>query len=70
MITKMFEHLMGKPMDDYIDDMVVKSKQEPNHLKDLAEVFAILKKHQLRQNAAKCAFRVSSSKFLGHLVTQ
>ena len=54
MITMMFEPMMGKTMDTYIDDMVVKIKQESDHLKDLAKVFAILKKHKLRLNAAKC----------------
>ena len=57
-------------MDAYIDDMVVKSKKESNHMKDLAEVFSILKRHKLRLNATKCAFGVSSRKFLGHLVTR
>ena len=61
---------MGKNMDAYIGDMVVKSKKEPDHLKDLVEVFKILKEHKLRLNAANCAFGVSSNKFLQHLVTQ
>ena len=61
---------MGKTMDAYIDDMVVKSKTEPDHVRDLTEVFAILKKHKLRLNVAKCTFGVSSGKFLGHLVTR
>ena len=69
MITKVFIHLMGKTMDAYIDDMVVKSKKILNHLKDLSEVFEILKEHKLRLNIAKCAFRLSSGKFLVHLVT-
>ena len=43
MITKMFMHLMNKTMDAYIDDKVVKSKNELDHLKGLAEVFEILK---------------------------
>ena len=70
MVTKMFEPIMGKPMDAYIDDMVVKSKREPDHVKDLTEVLEILKKHRLRLNAVKCAFGINSGKFLGHLVTR
>ena len=70
MITKMFKPLMGKNMNTYIDDMVVKNKGEPNHLKDRTEMFTILKEYKLRLNATKCAFRVSSNKFLGHLVTR
>ncbi|XP_057464946.1 uncharacterized protein LOC130754714 [Actinidia eriantha] len=57
-------------MDAYIDDMVVKSRKESDHLRDLSEIFAILRQHKLRLNAAKCAFGVGSGKFLGHLVTR
>ena len=60
---------MVKAMDAYIDDMVVKNKKEPDHVRDLAEGFAILKKHKLRLNTTKYAFGVSSEKFLRHLVT-
>ena len=69
MITKMFKPVMGKTMGSYIDDMVVKSKKKLDHVRDLAKVFAILKKHKLRLNATKCAFRVSLKKIMGHLVT-
>ena len=61
---------MGKTIDAYIDDMVVKSKKEIYHVRELTEVFTILKKHKLRFNAMKCAFGVNSRKFLGHLVTR
>ena len=57
-------------MDAYIDDMVIKIKEKPDHIRDLAEVFAILKTYKLRRNAVNCAFGVSSGKFLGHLVTR
>lgn len=56
-------------METYIDDMVVKSMLASDHLAHLAEAFAILKKHKLRLNAEKCAFGVSSGKFLGYLVS-
>ncbi|GFY97528.1 hypothetical protein Acr_12g0000690 [Actinidia rufa] len=67
MVTKMFEPILGKTMDAYIDDMVVKSEEEPNHIRDLTEVFDILKRYKLRLNAVKCAFGVNLGKFLGHL---
>ena len=56
-------------MEAYIDDMVVKSKDKNDHLRDLGEMVQILKKHKLRLNASKCAFGIGSSKFLGFLVT-
>ena len=45
-------------MEAYIDDMVVKIKDENDHLRDLGEMFQILKKHKLRLNVSKCAFGV------------
>ena len=56
-------------MKAYIDDMVVKSKQIKEHLADLGETFLVLREHKLRLNASKCSFGVSSSKFLGYMIT-
>ena len=61
---------MGKIVDACIDDMVIKSKKELNHMKDLTEVSSILKEHRLRLSTTKCAFWVRLGKFLGHLVTR
>ena len=69
MITKMFELQLGKNVDVYIDDMVVKSKLVFKHLTDLTSIFEILREHKLRLNASKCSFRVGSGKFLGYMVT-
>ena len=69
MVTKMFKEQLGKNMEAYIDDMVVKSKVVENHLTDLVETFETLRKHRLKLNALKCAFGVSSGKVLGYLVT-
>ena len=65
----MFKSIMGKNMDAFIDNIVIKIKKEPDHIRDLAKVFTILKKHKLSLNVVKCAFKVSSGKFLGDLVT-
>ncbi len=70
MVTKMFSELLGKTVEVYIDDMVVKSVQGTDHLEDLRQVFSILRRHSLKLNASKCAFRVGSGKFLGFMVTQ
>ncbi|XP_028093001.1 uncharacterized protein LOC114293164 [Camellia sinensis] len=69
MVTRMFKVQLGKTMEAYVDDMVVKSKFATDHLIDLREVFGILKNHQLRLNALKCAFGVGRGKFLGYMVT-
>ena len=49
--------------------MVVKSKATEDHLIYLVETFETLRKHHLKLNALKCAFRVNLGKFLGYLVT-
>ena len=49
--------------------MVVKSKVKAEHLSDLASVFEVLRKHELRLNTSKCSFGVSPSKFLGYMIT-
>ena len=65
----MFEPLLGKNIEVYIDDMVVKSKAESEHTNDLGNIFEILRRHKLRLNASKCSFGVGSGKFLGYMVT-
>ena len=69
MMMKMFEAQLGKNVEAYIDDIVVKSKQVSEHLRDLDEVFSILRKHTLCLNAFKCFFGVGSEKFLGYMIT-
>ena len=69
MVTKMFKQQLGRNMEAYIDDMVVKIKAVEDHFKDLAETFETLRKHRLKLNASKCTFGVNSRKFLGYLVT-
>ena len=69
MMTKMFESQLGKNVEVYIDDMVVKSKLVFEHIIDLTSIFEILKEHKLCLNASKCSFGVGSRKFLGYMVT-
>ena len=69
MMTRMFEPQLGKNIEIYIDDMVVKSKGESEHVNDLKNIFDILRKHKLRLNTSKCSFGVGLGKFLGYMVT-
>ena len=67
--TRMFELLLRKNIEIYIDDMVVKSKVVSEHLGDLRVIFEILRSYRLRLNASKCSFGVGLGKFLGYMVT-
>ena len=69
MMTRMFEPQLGKYIEVYINDMMVKSKVESEHVNDLGSIFEVLRKHKLHLNASKCSFGVSSGKFLGYMVT-
>ena len=69
MMTKMFKSQLGRSIEVYIDDIVVKSKVVSEHVGDLTNIFEILRKHKLRLNASKCSFGVGSGKFLGYMVT-
>ena len=69
MMTRMFELQLGKNIEVYIDDMVVKSKVVSEHVGDLENIFEILRKHKLCLNASNCSFGVGLGKFLGYIVT-
>jgi len=53
LMTRMFRDKIGRTVEVYIDDMVVKSKQEAWHVEDLQGVFEVLWQHKLHLNAAK-----------------
>ena len=65
----MFGPQLGKNIEIYIDDMVVKSKVESDRVNDLGNIFDILRRYKLRLNASKYSFSVGSGKFLGYMVT-
>ena len=65
----MFKPQLGKSIEVYIDDMVIKSKVVSEHVGDLGNIFEIMRKHKLHFNASKCSFGVGSDKFLGYMVT-
>ena len=69
MMTKIFKPQLGRNIEVYIDDMVVKSKVVSEHVEDLMNIFGILRKYKLRLNAIKCSFGVGSGRFLGYMVT-
>ena len=68
MMTRMLKSQLGKNIEIYVDDMVVKSKVVSEHLGDLGSIFDVLRRHKLHLNASKCSFGVGSGKFLGYMV--
>ena len=70
LVTKMFRPLLGIIMEVYIDDMLVKSKQRPDHAAHLLQTFDLLREYGMKPNPLKCAFGVNAIRFLGFMVTQ
>ena len=70
MVTKIFRPLISKSMEVYIDDILVKSKERPDHTRHLQETFELLRRHNMKLNPLKCTFGVNSGKFLGFMAIQ
>ncbi|XP_074351922.1 uncharacterized protein LOC141691074 [Apium graveolens] len=70
LVNKMFKEQIRDTMEVYIDDMVVKSKNAADHVKDLDQVFNELRAYNMKLKPSKCNFAVSLGKFLGHMVTR
>ena len=68
LVNMMFKGLIGKMMEVYVDNMLVKSKVAEDHIKHLGQMFKILRKYQMKLNPLTCAFGVSLGKFLGFMV--
>ena len=65
LVTKMFRPLLGKTMEVYIDDMLVKSQKRPDHATHLQEAFELLRAYDMKLYV----FGVSAGRFLGFMVT-
>ena len=66
LMNKMFTHQIGRNVQVYIDDMLVKSMRED----DLQETFDTLWSYKMKLNPSKCVFGVTVGKFLGFMVSQ
>ncbi|BFG24893.1 hypothetical protein CerSpe_111670 [Prunus speciosa] len=69
-MTAVFHDMMGREVEDYVDDLVVKSKTREGHWEVLRKVLERCRLYGLKMNPKKCAFGVSAGKFLGFLVHQ
>ena len=68
LVNHMFRPQIGQNVEVYIDDILAKSLDKGKHLDDLEETFNTLKQYNMKLNPSKCAFGVSSRKFLGFMV--
>jgi len=64
LMDRMFREQIGKTMEVYVDDIIVKSDSIEQHANDLAEVFQQIRKYDMSLNPEKCVFIVEGGKFL------
>ena len=69
LVNHMFRPQIERNVEVYINDMLVKSQDEEIHLDDLQETFDTLRQYSMKLNPSKCAFGVSSGKFLSFMVS-
>ena len=70
LVNQMFKKQIARNAEVYVDDMLVKSREEEDHLDDLRETFNTLRQYNMKLKPSKCAFGVSLGKFLGFIVSQ
>ena len=70
LMNKMFTHQIGRNVQVYVDDRLVNSLHENDHLDDLQETFDTLWSYNMKLNPSKCVFGVTAGKFLGFMVSQ
>ncbi|KAJ0556587.1 putative nucleotidyltransferase, Ribonuclease H [Helianthus annuus] len=69
LMDKIFTDYIGKHIEVYIDDLVIKSPEEDQMLKDIEKTFNSLRSVNMKFNPAKCSFGMEEGKFLGFIIT-
>ena len=69
LMNKMFTHQIGRNVQVYVNDMLVKSLHENNHLDNLQETFDTFQSYNMKLNPSKCVFGVIAGKFLGFMIS-
>ncbi|GJT56486.1 reverse transcriptase domain-containing protein [Tanacetum coccineum] len=69
LVDEAFQSQIGKNVEVYVDDMVVKSRTEREMLADISETFDNLRRINMKLNPKKYSFGVIEGKFLGYMVT-
>ncbi|KAI5316192.1 hypothetical protein L3X38_045368 [Prunus dulcis] len=69
-MNSIFHDMIGHSLEVYIDDLVIKSLEEGNHVASLRNAFLRMRQHKLKMNPKKCVFGVQAGNSLGFLVHQ
>ena len=66
---KVFEAQIGRNIEVYVDDMVIKIRADTDFIQDIEETLTRLKQVNMKLNPKKCIFGTTKGKFLGHVVS-
>nr|GEW68148.1 reverse transcriptase domain-containing protein [Tanacetum cinerariifolium] len=69
LMDKAFEGQVGRNIEVYVDDLVVKSYIEAEMMRDIEETFCTLRKVNMKLNPKKCSFGLAEGVFLGYVIT-
>ncbi|XP_027120344.2 uncharacterized protein [Coffea arabica] len=70
LVNQAFKSQIGRNVEAYVDDILLKSQTTSTFLSNLREVLEVLREMRMMLNPKKCVFGVISGKFLGYLVSR
>lgn len=70
MMNKILQKQIGRNIETYMDNMIVKIRRGHSYLEDLSETFTTLTEYGLKLNPMKCTFGVKSGKFLDFMMSK
>ncbi|GKB29100.1 reverse transcriptase domain-containing protein [Tanacetum coccineum] len=68
LVDQAFHKQIGRNLEVYVDDMVIKSRTEDEIVRDIEETFKTLREINMKLNPKKCTFGVEEGMFLGYKV--
>ncbi|GKE99826.1 reverse transcriptase domain-containing protein [Tanacetum coccineum] len=60
---------MGRNLEVYVDDLIIKSQSKEEVVRDIAETFRALRKINMKLNPKQCMFGATEGMFLGHAIS-
>ncbi|GJY26984.1 reverse transcriptase domain-containing protein [Tanacetum coccineum] len=69
LVDKAFDSQVGRNIEVYVDDLVIKSHTKAEMLRDIDETFRTLRKINMKLNPKKCTFRAVKGMFLGYMIS-
>ncbi|GJR42317.1 reverse transcriptase domain-containing protein [Tanacetum coccineum] len=69
LVNKAFDRQIGRNLEIYVDDLVIKSHTETELLRDIEETFCMLRKINMKLNPKKCMFKAAEGMFLGYMIS-